>query len=227
VTPAAAVCAPHSSIAASASTTRDTRGLSRQLTILGGLYVAIVCTAQVGANKIVVLPVWHLSAPGGTYAVGVALALIEAVHRTAPTRLEGWRNAQIVIALGFAASALLAGYLTLVSHMTPAFPGQHFDQVLGQTWRIVAASLAAFAVSETLDNGLGAWARDRVPDAVRVIGTNVVSAPIDSLVFIVLAFGTGRLGLVKGQYVAKLEATVLVGLPLVLALRRLGNIVRA
>jgi uncharacterized PurR-regulated membrane protein YhhQ (DUF165 family) len=198
-----------------------------RLAILAGLYVAVVCTAQVSANKIVVLPVWHLSAPGGTYAVGVALALVEAVHRTAATRRDGWRNAQVVIALGFTASALLAGYLALVSHMTPAFPGQQFDAVLGQTWRIVAASLAAFAVSETLDNALGAWSRDRVPDALRVIGTNVVSAPIDSLVFIALAFGTGRLGLVKGQYVAKMEATVLIGLPLVLALRRLGHIVRA
>jgi uncharacterized PurR-regulated membrane protein YhhQ (DUF165 family) len=198
-----------------------------RLAILAGLYVAVVCTAQVSANKIVVLPVWHLSAPGGTYAVGVALALVEAVHRTAATRRDGWRNAQVVIALGFTASALLAGYLALVGHMTPAFPGQQFDAVLGQTWRIVAASLAAFAVSETLDNALGAWSRDRVPDALRVIGTNVVSAPIDSLVFIALAFGTGRLGLVKGQYVAKMEATVLIGLPLVLALRRLGHIVRA
>jgi uncharacterized PurR-regulated membrane protein YhhQ (DUF165 family) len=198
-----------------------------RLAILAGLYVAVVCTAQVAANKIVVLPVWHLSAPGGTYAVGVALALVDAVHRTAATRRQGWRNAQLVIALGFAASALLAGYLALVSHMTPAFPGQQFDAVLGQTWRIVAASLAAFALSETLDNALGAWARDRVPEFVRVIGTNVVSAPIDSLVFITLAFGTGRLGLVKGQYVAKMEATVVIGLPLVLALRRMGHIVRA
>jgi uncharacterized PurR-regulated membrane protein YhhQ (DUF165 family) len=199
----------------------------RLLAVLAGLYVAVVCTAQVGANKIVVLPVWHLSAPGGTYAVGVALALIEAVHRTAPTRREGWRNAQLVIGLGFAASVLLAGYLALVDAMSPAFPGQHFDEVLGQTWRIVGASLAAFAVSETLDNALGAWARDRVPEAVRVIGTNLVSAPIDSLVFISIAFGTGKLDLVKGQYVAKMEATIVIGLPLVLAMRRFGNIVRA
>jgi uncharacterized PurR-regulated membrane protein YhhQ (DUF165 family) len=191
-----------------------------RLALLASLYVAVVCIAQVAANKIVVLPVWHLAAPGGTYAVGVALALIETVHRTAPTRREGWRNAQVVIGLGFAASALLAGYLALVAHMTPAFPGQHFDAVLGSTWRIVGASLAAFAISESTDNVLGAWARDRVPDWVRVIGTNLVSTPLDSLVFIVLAFGTAKLGLVKGQFVAKMEATVLVGLPLVLGIRR-------
>jgi uncharacterized PurR-regulated membrane protein YhhQ (DUF165 family) len=191
-----------------------------RLAVLASLYVAVVCIAQVGANKIVVLPVWHLAAPGGTYAVGVALALIETVHRTAPTRREGWVNAQVVIGLGFVASALLAGYLAIVAHMHPAFPGQHFDQVLGSTWRIVGASLAAFAISETTDNVMGAWARDRVPDWTRVIGTNLVSTPLDSLVFIVIAFGTAKLGLVKGQFVAKMEATVFVGLPLVLGIRR-------
>ena len=191
-----------------------------RLAVLASLYVAVVCTAQVGANKIVVLPVWHLAAPGGTYAIGVALALIESVHRTAPTRRDGWRNAQIVIGLGFVASAFLAGYLALVAHMAPAFPGQHFDEVLGSTWRIVGASLAAFAISETTDNVLGAWARDRVPEWVRVIGTNLVSTPLDSLVFIALAFGTARLGLVKGQFVAKMEATIFVGLPLVVGIRR-------
>ena len=191
-----------------------------RLAALASLYVAVVCIAQVAANKIVVLPVWHLAAPGGTYAIGVALALIETVHRTAPTRREGWLNAQLVIGLGFVASALLAGYLALVAHLTPAFPGQHFDQVLGSTWRIVGASLAAFAISETTDNVLGAWARDRVPDWARVIGTNLVSTPLDSLVFILVAFGAGKLGLVKGQFVAKMEATVLVGLPLVLGIRR-------
>jgi uncharacterized PurR-regulated membrane protein YhhQ (DUF165 family) len=174
----------------------------------------------VAANKIVVLPVWHLSAPAGTYAVGLALALIETAHHTAPTRREGWLNAQVMIALGFVASALLAGYLALAAQMTASFPGQHFDQVLGQTWKIVGASLAAFAVSETTDNVLGAWARGRVPDAVRVVGTNLISTPLDSFVFIALAFGTGRLGLVKGQFVAKMEATVLLGLPLAYLIRR-------
>jgi uncharacterized PurR-regulated membrane protein YhhQ (DUF165 family) len=125
-----------------------------------------------------------------------------------------------MIALGFVASASLAGYLALVSDMTAAFPGQQFDSVLGQTWRIVGASLAAFAISETTDNVIGAWARDRVPEWSRVVGTNLVSTPLDSFVFIAVAFGTGSLGLVKGQFLAKMEATVLVGLPLVLVARR-------
>jgi queuosine precursor transporter len=190
-----------------------------RLAILTGLYVGVVCSAQVGANKIIVLPWWHLDAPGGTYLIGVALALIEVAHHTAPTRREGWLNAQVMIGCGFAASAILASYIAIVDASPAAFPGQHFEE-LADTWRIVAGSLAAFAVSETIDNGIGAWMRGRYPDAFRVVGTNGVSAPLDSLVFLLIAFGS--LDFIGGQIVAKLAATLVIGLPLVLILRRLA-----
>jgi hypothetical protein len=186
-----------------------------RLAVLTGLYVAVVCSAQIGAQKIVDVPWTDLSAPGGTYLIGVALALIELAHRTAPSRAEGWLNAQVMVACGFLASALLAGYIAAVDAMSPA------DETFGalaDTWRIVAGSLAAFAVSETVDNALGAWLRDRVHDAGRVLLTNAVSAPLDSVVFLLVAFGS--LEFVRGQIVVKLAATVVIGLPLVLGLRR-------
>jgi uncharacterized PurR-regulated membrane protein YhhQ (DUF165 family) len=186
------------------------------LALLTGLYVAVVCSAQIGASKIVELPWVGLAAPGGTYAVGVALALVEVAHRTAGSRREGWRNAQVMIASGFLASGVLAAYVAIVDANEAAFPGQQFG-VLASTWRIVLASLAAFAVSESLDNVLGAWLRDRIPDWARVLSTNPVSAPVDSVVFLAAAFGS--LALVEGQIVAKLGATVAIGLPLVLVLR--------
>jgi uncharacterized PurR-regulated membrane protein YhhQ (DUF165 family) len=188
-----------------------------RLAILTGLYVGVVCSAQIGANKIVELPGTDLAAPGGTYLIGVSLALVELAHLTAPTRRQGWVNAEMMILCGFGASGILAAWIAIVDAMEPAFPGQHFGD-LADTWRIVLASLAAFAVSETVDNTLGAWMRGRFPDAVRVLGTNVVSAPLDSLIFLAAAFGS--LSFIEGQIVAKLEATVLVGLPAVLLLRR-------
>jgi uncharacterized PurR-regulated membrane protein YhhQ (DUF165 family) len=188
--------------------------------VLTGLYVAIVTTAQVAANKIVVMPVLHKPVPAATYLIGIALATVELAHYSAPTRREGWRNAQVMIGMGFVASVLLAGYLQLAVHMTPAFPGQQFDAVLGSTWKIVAGSLAAFAVSESIDNGLGAWMRGRFPDWTRVIGTNLVSAPLDSLIFISIAFGLRDLNLVEGQFYGKMLTTVLIGLPLVYGIRR-------
>lgn len=187
-----------------------------RLAVLTGLYVGVVCSAQVGAQKIVELPWTGDPAPGGAALIGVSLALIELAHRTAPTRAEGFRNAQVMIGAGFAASLLLAGWIKLVDAWTPAFPDQGFEAV-ADTWRIVGASLAAFAVSETVDNAVGAWLRDRIPDAARVLSTNAISVPLDSLVFLLVAFGS--LDFLAGQVEAKAAATVLLGLPLVLTIR--------
>jgi queuosine precursor transporter len=190
--------------------------VNRQLAILTGLYVAVVLTAQVSANKIIELPFTHLAAPAGTYLIGLALALIETAHHTAPTRREGWTNAQLMIAMGFAGSAVLAIWIAIVNEMNSVGPDR-FGFLAG-TWRIVVGSLAAFAVSETIDNGLGAWMRGRFPDPVRVLTTNAISVPLDSLVFLAVAFGS--LAFIEGQIVAKMAATVVLGIPIVLILRR-------
>ena len=183
--------------------------------VLTGLYVGVVVMAQVGTNKIVDVPLTGLTAPGGTFLIGIALSMIEIAHRTAPTRREGFVNAQVMVACGWVASVILAGYLAVLNVMSPDDP--LFDRLAG-TWRIVVASLLAFAVSETIDNSLGTWLRDRVHDAWRVIGTNAISVPLDSVVFLLVAFGS--LEFIEGQIVVKYAATVLVGIPLVLLLRR-------
>jgi uncharacterized PurR-regulated membrane protein YhhQ (DUF165 family) len=203
-----------------------------RLPVLAGLYVAVVLSAQIGANKIIQLPLTHLQAPGGVYAIGVALALVQLAHYTGVSRRDGAVNAQLLIALGFIGSALFAGYIALVVHSEPAFPGQAFDRAVGSTWRIVAASLAAFIVSETIDNLVGAPLRGRVHDGVRVAVSAGASAPIDSLIFLVLAFGSSGLHFFTGQLVGKIASSVLIGIPLVLLGRRFlpanpGDIVTA
>ena len=186
-----------------------------RLAVLTSLYVAVVVSAQVGTNKIVDVPGTDLTAPGGTFLIGIALSLIELAHRTAPTRREGFVNAQVMVACGFAGSVLLAAFLAILNVMSPEDP--LFDRLAG-TWRIVLGSLVAFAVSETIDNSFGTWLRDRVHDAVRVVATNAVSVPIDSVVFLLVAFGS--LEFIEGQIVVKYAATILFGIPLVLGLRR-------
>ena len=191
-----------------------------RLTVLAGLYVAVVLSAQIGANKIVVLPFTHLEAPGGVYAIGIALALVQLAHHTGATRRDGAVNAQALIGLGFVGSAVFAAYIALVVHAKPAFPGQEFDQAVGSTWRIVGASLVAFIASETVDNLVGAPLRGRVHDGVRVAVSAGVSAPIDSVVFLVIAFGSAGLHFFAGQLVGKIASAVVLGIPLVLIGRR-------
>lgn len=192
-----------------------------RLAALTGLYVAVVCSAQIGANKIIVLPFTHLEAPGGVYSIGIALALVQLAHHSGGTRREGALNAQLMIGAGFAGSAILAAYVAIVVHSHPAFPNDAFDRAVGSTWRIVGASLAAFIVSETVDNLVGAPLRGRVHDAARVVVASAVSAPIDSVVFLVLAFGSSGLDFFDGQLVGKVASAVLIGIPLVVLGRRL------
>jgi len=191
-----------------------------RLALLTGLYVAVVCSAQIGANKIVRLPVVHMQATGGVYSTGIALALVQLAHHSAPSLPEGALNAQLMILAGFAGSALLAAYIAIVVHSHPAFPGQPFDAAVGSTWRIVGASLAAFIVSETVDNLVGAPLRGRIPDAARVVVSSAAAAPLDSVVFLTIAFGSAGLHYFDGQLVGKILSAVLIGIPLVLLLRR-------
>jgi uncharacterized PurR-regulated membrane protein YhhQ (DUF165 family) len=191
-----------------------------RLGVLAGLYVAVVLSAQVGANKIIRLPFTHLAAPGGVYAIGVALALVQLAHYSGGTRREGAINGQIMIALGFVGSAFFAGYIAILVHSQPGRPGQVFDQAVGSTWRIVAASLAAFIVSETLDNLVGAPLRGRIHDGARVAASAGVSAPVDSVVFLVLAVGPAGLHFFWGQLVGKIASSIVLGIPLVLLGRR-------
>jgi uncharacterized PurR-regulated membrane protein YhhQ (DUF165 family) len=203
-----------------------------RLATLAGLYVAVVLSAQVGANKIVRLPFTHLDAPGGVYSIGIALALVQLAHHTGASRRDGAVNAQLLIGLGFVGSALFAGYIALLVHSHPAFPGQEFDRAVGSTWRIVGASLVAFLASETVDNLVGAPLRGRIHDSLRVALSAGASAPIDSAVFLVLAFGSSGLHLFDGQLVGKIVSSVVIGIPLVVAGRRLlpasdGNVATA
>jgi hypothetical protein len=191
-----------------------------RLATLAGLYVAVVLSAQIGANKIIELPLTHLEAPGGVYSIGVALALVQLAHYTGASRRDGAINAQLLIWLGFVGSAFFAGYIALVVHSEPAFPGQAFDRAVGSTWRIVAASLAAFLASETVDNLVGAPLRGRVHDSIRVTLSAGISAPIDSVIFLVLAFGSSGLHFFPGQLVGKIASSVVIGIPLVLLARR-------
>jgi uncharacterized PurR-regulated membrane protein YhhQ (DUF165 family) len=191
-----------------------------RLATLASLYVAVVLSAQIGAQKFIRLPFTHLVAPGGVYAIGVALALVQLAHYSGASRRDGAINAQLLIALGFVGSAFFAGYIAILVHSHPGVPGQEFDSAVGSTWRIVGASLAAFLVSETVDNLVGAPLRGRVHDGVRVVVSAGASAPIDSVVFLVLAFGTAGLHFFDGQLVGKIASSVVLGIPLVVLGRR-------
>src|SRR5262249_613314 len=81
---------------------RGRRAPSRmRLATLAGLYVAVVLSAQIGAQKFIRLPFTHLVAPGGVYSIGVALALVQLAHYSGVTRPPAAINSRLMIALDY------------------------------------------------------------------------------------------------------------------------------
>ncbi|MEZ4516522.1 MAG: queuosine precursor transporter [Chloroflexota bacterium] len=67
--------------------------------------------------------------------------------------------------------------------------GESFSAILGPVWRIVLASITAEIVSELIDTEVYHWFVTRITTKyqwARVLVSNAVSVPIDSLVFSVL-----------------------------------------
>ena len=70
--------------------------------------------------------------------------------------------------------------------------GDEFSAVLAPLWRITIASIVAEVVSELVDTEVYHWFVRRVTTRhqwARVAVSNAVSLPIDSVLFVLLAFG--------------------------------------
>jgi len=141
--------------------------------------MALYLAAVVAANLVVT---WL----GPEASVATAFLFI-GLNITARDRLhDAWRGS----GLRWKMAALIAG-------------GAGISYAMNQAAAQVAlASFAAFALSESAD----ALVYDRLRDsrwAVRVNGSNVVSAAVDSVVFPTLAFGALMPFIVAGQFCAK------------------------
>jgi len=192
------------------------RSLSLADTLVVGLYVG----AELAANVTETKPIRFLGlvVDGGTLIYAVTFTLLDLIHER-----QGKKGAQKVVVAAFAANLLLAAYVHLTIQLPyPSFyEGQaSYQQVLGATPRIVAASLTAFFLASLVDTEVYAWLKTRIDGYrwVPVLGSNAVGTLLDSVLFISLAF-YGRyplLPLIVGNYTIKMTVTAL-SLPLIYA----------
>lgn len=156
--------------------------------IVSVAYVAAQMLADVTSLRIVSL--FGMSMDAGTLVYPITFTLRDMVHKAA--------GVKITRALIFAAAVInvfMAGLFWLVS-MLPADPSVgpqiEFGLVLAPVWRITLASIVAEVVSELLDTEAYKFWVEKVTTRyqwVRVLISNSVSVPIDSLAFCWLAFG--------------------------------------
>ncbi|MEZ4865683.1 MAG: queuosine precursor transporter [Caldilineaceae bacterium] len=152
------------------------------------LFVASLLTANIIAVKLI--QIGPLILPAGVVIFPVSYILGDVL-----TEVYGFRWARRAIWLGFLGNliAVIAIYLAGLLPAPIFWDGQAaYDAILGFTPRLLLASFVAYLVGEFANSTVLAkmkiWTQGRHLWA-RTIGSTIVGQGLDSLVFILLAFG--------------------------------------
>jgi len=188
--------------------------------VVAAAYVAAQMLADITSLKIVVF--MGLSMDAGTFVYPITFTLRDLVHKTA-----GARAARALIVTAAVINLVMAALFWMVARLPgdPSVGAQtEFATVLAPVWRIVMASIVAEVMAELIDTEIyRLWVQrvTRRHQWARVLTSNAVSVPLDSLVFAWGAFG-GQMAasvvwsIVLANVLLK-GATTLVSLPLIYA----------
>ncbi len=190
------------------------------LPIAGVLVVAAYTAAQILSDvlSLKIARVGTFSIDAGTFVYPVTFTLRDLVHK-----LLGRTAARAVIIAAGVINLLMAGLLAFAAWLPPD-PTWHlqreFAAVLAPVWRIVVASIAAEIISEFVDTEIYHLWVTQVTHRyqwARVLLSNGVSVPLDSLIFCWGAFGgqlpAGTVWSIFGANVLVKGAVTLASLP--------------
>jgi len=165
----------------------ENRRAYRYFDLIMALFVAVLLISNVASSKILDLGPF-------TFDGGTILFPISYIFGDILTEVYGYRRSRRVIWTGFGCSALAALTFMIVGALPPASGWEHqeaFMAILGQTPRIVIASLVAYFAGEfsnsyvlakmkILTRGRWLW--------TRTIGSTLVGQGVDTLLFVTIAF---------------------------------------
>jgi uncharacterized integral membrane protein (TIGR00697 family) len=162
------------------------------LTTAGVLVVAAYIAAQMLSDvlSLKIALVAGFSIDAGTFVYPFTFTLRDMVHK-----LLGRRAARAVIVAAAAINLLMAGLFAFAAWLPPDPTWtlqREFAAVLAPVWRIVVASIVAELASEFTDTEIYHLWVTRVTRRyqwARVLVSNIVSVPLDSLIFCWGAFG--------------------------------------
>lgn len=159
-----------------------------QTVLVTSAYIAAQILSDITSLKIVTF--FGLSMDAGTLIYPFTFTLRDLVHKAI-----GRRGARILIVTAAVINLFMAGLFWLVSQL-PADPASgvqaDWDSVLAPVWRIVIASIIAEVASELTDTEIYHLWVTRVTTRyqwLRVLSSNAVSVPLDSVIFVWIAFG--------------------------------------
>jgi queuosine precursor transporter len=161
--------------------------MNRALIVVVSAYVAAQMMADVASLRIV--DMFGFAVDAGTLIYPFTFTLRDLVHK-----LAGKSAARTVIFTAAAVNVAMAGLFRLVADLPAdelAGPQVEFGVVLAPVWRIVAASIVAEVVAELIDTEVYQRWVDRLGRRHqwgRVLVSNAVSVPVDSALFVSIAF---------------------------------------
>jgi len=163
---------------------------SWRFVVVAGFFVTALVVSNVIAVKLVEMS-------GRIFPAGLVIFPLSYLLGDVLTEVYGIRSARRVIWLGFACNLLALGAIQAAIHLPaldPEFQVQ-FEAVLGTTWRLFLASLAAYIVGELANAYVLAYMKGATRGRwlwTRTIGSTIVGEGLDSLIFVTIAFaGTG------------------------------------
>ena len=152
------------------------------------IYVAAQLLSDIASLKITLIAGFSMDA--GTFIYPLTFTIRDLIHK----RL-GKTAARTVIIL----AATVNLFMAIFFHFTAWLPQdpswgltEEFSAILGPVWRIVIASIVAEVFSELLDTEIYHLWQSRISKKyqwLRVLSSNAVSIPVDSLIFCWVAFG--------------------------------------
>lgn len=174
-------------IAVDVRMSKPVQRLFKHLDTITALFVAVLLISNVASSKIVILGPF-------TFDGGTLLFPLSYIFGDILTEVYGYARSRKVIWLGFV-SALLMSLIFMLVGALPASPdwpySEAYDRILGQTPRIVVASLIAYssggfanafilAKMKLVTQGRWLWSR--------TIGSTLVGQALDTVLFVLIAF---------------------------------------
>ncbi len=191
--------------------------------LVSAAYIAAQMLADITSLKIVLFVGFSMDA--GTLVYPITFTLRDLVHK-----VTGKRGARVIILAAAAINLFMAGLFWLVSQLPydpAAGPQADWDAVLSPVWRIVVASIVAEVFAELTDTEVYSLWINRVTRRfqwMRVLVSNAISVPLDSLIFVWLAFGgvfpTGVVWSIFQANVLLKGAVTVLSLPTIYVVRR-------
>lgn len=149
-------------------------------------YAIIAVISDIFANKLI--SVWGLTLTGGVILIPFSFTIRDLMHR-----MVGYNNSKRIVWVTAIINLLIAILLVVLNIIPAAIPeqGEAWNFIMGASWRVIIASFIGQLVADLADTYIFEVFTRKLGDKhtwLRVLASNIVSIPLDSGLFVGIAF---------------------------------------